>query len=195
VETHDGLQRSMNAALWQASWGYYLANMIGADGTGLTVEGLAWARDHFLSHVRAAGTFACMRAGRQPYGLLPVTSIDLWQPRAGEEASSARDAWLKSLLLGMRDTFWRTKLGQVARVGQRHQVGQGDFHTARGSFRIARAHPVADFVQQRDQFSAFHGVPSTWRLPACSGRRAARNRRSRLRLPVSWPPPRPAIPG
>ena len=126
VETHDGLQRSMNAALWQASWGYYLANMIGADGTGLTVEGLAWARDHFLSHVRAAGTFACMRAGRQPYGLLPVTSIDLWQPRAGEEASSARDAWLKSLLLGMRDTFWRTKLGQVARVGQRQDPPDAD---------------------------------------------------------------------
>ena len=50
---------------------------------------------------------------------------------------------------------------RIARVGQRHQVGQGDFHTARGSFRIARAHPVADLVQQRDQFSAFHGVPST----------------------------------
>ena len=50
---------------------------------------------------------------------------------------------------------------RIARVGQRHQVGQGDFHTARGGFGIARAHPVADLVQQRDQFSAFHGVPST----------------------------------
>ena len=39
---------------------------------------------------------------------------------------------------------------------QRHQVGQGDVRSARGSLRMARAHAVADFVQDGDQFSAFH---------------------------------------
>jgi hypothetical protein len=27
-------QRSMNTALWQATWGYFLTNMIGMEGTG-----------------------------------------------------------------------------------------------------------------------------------------------------------------
>ena len=47
-EQHDVVQRCMNVVLWQSSWGYYLSNMIGFDGTGLTPDGLAWARDHFL---------------------------------------------------------------------------------------------------------------------------------------------------
>jgi hypothetical protein len=125
-EQHDAAQRRMNAALWQASWGYYLSNMIGFDGTGLTAEGLAWARDHFASHVRAAGPFPCVRAGRQPYGLLPVTSLDLWKPGPGAEAALSRDAFLKDLLIGVRDTFWRPKLDQVARVGQRQNPPDPD---------------------------------------------------------------------
>ena len=109
----------MNVALWQASWGYYLGNMVGFESTGFTPEGLAWARDHFVSHVRAAGAFPIVRAGRQPYGVLPVTSLDLWKPGAGAEVTLSRDAFLKDLLVGVRDKFWRSKLDQVARVGQR----------------------------------------------------------------------------
>ncbi len=45
---------------------------------------------------------------------------------------------------------------RIARVGQRHQVGQGDLHAARRGLGIARAHPVAHLVQQCDQLSAFH---------------------------------------
>ena len=54
--------------------------MIGIEGTGLTPETLAWARDHFIAHVRSGGPFPPLRCGRQPYGVLPVTSLDLWQP-------------------------------------------------------------------------------------------------------------------
>jgi len=118
-EGHDAVQRSMNATLWQASWGYYLSNMIGFDGTGLTPDALAWTRDHFLSHVRAAGAFPCLRTGRQPYGVLPVTSLDLWKPGSGAEAALARDTFVQGLLVGLRDQFWRPKLDQIARVGQR----------------------------------------------------------------------------
>ena len=67
-----------------------------------------------------------MRAGRQPYGLLPVTSLDLWKPGTGAEAALSRDAFLKDFLIGLRDTFWRPKLGQVARVGQRQSPPDPD---------------------------------------------------------------------
>ena len=125
-ERHDVVQRCMNAALWPASWGYYLSNMIGFAGSGLTPDALAWAREHFLSHVRAAGALPCIRAGRQPYGLLPVTSLDLWKPGTGAVTDGSRDAFLKDLLIGLRDNFWRPKLDQVARVGQRQNPPDPD---------------------------------------------------------------------
>ena len=37
-DRHEVDLRSMNTALWQATWGYFLTNMIGMDGTGLTPE-------------------------------------------------------------------------------------------------------------------------------------------------------------
>ena len=111
--------RSMNVALWPAGWGYFLSNMMGVDGTGLTSEAIAWAREHFVRHVRSAGPYPTLRCGRQPYGVLPVTSLDLWKPRGGEEAALAHDIWLKGILQNLRDNVWRPHLGEVARLGRR----------------------------------------------------------------------------
>ena len=36
ASSHELDMRSMNVALWQVGWGYYLSNMVGFDGTGLT---------------------------------------------------------------------------------------------------------------------------------------------------------------
>ena len=87
----------MATALWPATWGYYLTSLIGLNGTGLTLESIAWAREHFIAHVRAFGPLPTLRVGRQPYGVLPITPLDLWRPRAGEEAASAPDMWLQDL--------------------------------------------------------------------------------------------------
>jgi hypothetical protein len=117
--SHEADLRSMNLALWQVGWGYYLSNMVGFDGTGLTQSTLAWAREHFASHVRSGGPFPVLRCGRQPYGVLPVTSLDLWQPRAGEEQALAPDLWLRGLLVQLRDNVWRARLGEAFRIGRR----------------------------------------------------------------------------
>jgi hypothetical protein len=119
VDRHDVDLRSMNTALWQTTWGYFLGNMIGMEGTGLTPEGLAWARDHFIAHVRSGGPFPPLRCGKQPYGVLPVTSLDFWRPRTGEEGSNQPDMWLKSFLVSLRDNVWRPRLAEVARLGRR----------------------------------------------------------------------------
>jgi len=116
-QTHEPDQRAMASALWQAGWGNYLSNMVGYQGTGLTPDGSLWARDHFVRHVRAAGPFAALRCGRQPYGVLPVTSLDLWKPPAGQEAAFARDSWLQGFLIHLRDNTWRNDLGSAARIG------------------------------------------------------------------------------
>src|SRR5262249_26557130 len=119
ADSHERDSRSMNVALWQATWGYYLTNLIAFQNTGLTLDGVAWARSHFVTHVRSAGPCAAIRCGRQPYGVLPVTSLDLWQPRAGDEAASANDIWLKQFLIRLRNNIWRTWVPDVPRIGRR----------------------------------------------------------------------------
>ena len=114
---HETDQRSMNAALWQVGWGYFLTNMIGAE-TGLSVASVDWARTHYLTYLRAGGPYPPLRVGRQPYGVLPVTSLDLWAPAASEK-NPPQETWLKSFLIGVRDNVWRPALSQAPRVGLR----------------------------------------------------------------------------
>ena len=118
-DRHEADSRSMNTALWQATWGYFLTNMIGMEGTGLTPDTLAWAREHFIAHVRSGGPFPPLRCGKQPYGVLPVTSLDFWRPRAGEETANLPDTWLRTFIVSLRDNVWRPRLAEVARLGRR----------------------------------------------------------------------------
>src|SRR5262245_52666377 len=107
--------RAMNTALWQVGWGYFLSNMIGTEA-GLTRADLEWARTHFLEHVRSFGPFPTMECGTQPYGVLPVTSLELWQPGDG---TATQDAFLKGMLTSLRDGVWRPAVRSVARIGNR----------------------------------------------------------------------------
>ena len=125
-DRHELDARSMSSALWQATWGYFLSNMIGMDATGLTPEILAWSREHFVTHVRSSGPFPPLRCGKQPYGVLPVTSLDLWKVPTGEEATQARDVWLRNFLVSLRDNVWRPRLIDVARLGKRQSPPDPD---------------------------------------------------------------------
>lgn len=116
--------RSMNTALWQVGWGYFLGNMIGSEA-GLTPAAIDWARGHFLDHVRSFGPFPALRCGPQPYGILPVTSLDLWQAGTNEPVTT-QDVWLKGLLLNLRDQVWRAAAGSVARIGSRQNPPDPD---------------------------------------------------------------------
>jgi seryl-tRNA synthetase len=61
----------MATALWPATWGYVLEQLVG----GLSESALAELRAHTIANVRARGPFASLRVGRQPYGVLPATSL------------------------------------------------------------------------------------------------------------------------
>jgi hypothetical protein len=124
LERDDLDMRSMNAALWQAGWGYFLSNMIGAEA-GLTQRSVDWARGHFIDHVRCFGPFPPLRCGAQPYGILPVTSLDLWKPGTNEPVAT-QDSWLKGMLISLRDNVWRPAAGSVARIGNRQNPPDAD---------------------------------------------------------------------
>ena len=123
-QNHDLDQRSMNAALWQVGWGYFLSNMVGPE-TGLGPAAIDWARGHFVSHVRAGGPFPALRFGRQPYGVLPVTSLDLWAPAAAEK-NLPQESWLKDFLKTLRDGVWRQAAATAPRVGLRQSPPDPD---------------------------------------------------------------------
>lgn len=112
--------RQMNTALWQATWGYFLLQMLGVGETSdspLSDADIAWVRSHFVDFVRANGPLPAMRIGRQPYGVLPVTSLNAWKPPTGQESQLQRDTVLRDFLIRLRD-IWRRNYPDVPRLGR-----------------------------------------------------------------------------
>lgn len=70
--------RAMNDALWPATFGYYLEQMMSPVFGAETIRNV---RSHFIDNVRGRGSLPAFRVGSTPYGLLPVTSLTRWQPR------------------------------------------------------------------------------------------------------------------
>ncbi|MEO8628730.1 MAG: hypothetical protein ABI612_11600, partial [Betaproteobacteria bacterium] len=127
--------RQMATALWPATWGYYLLNLIGLEGTGLTLESIAWAREHFIANVRAFGPLPTLRVGRQPYGILPVT------PLGGDPAkiADARERWLGTTLKTLSDRLWHPRVADVPRVGRSDDPAQ-DLATVMMSDAVASSY-------------------------------------------------------
>jgi hypothetical protein len=123
-EQLDG--RHMNTALWQATWGYFLLQMLGvgaANESPLTDDDIAWARSHFIDYVRASGPLPALRIGKQPYGILPVTSLSAWQPPAGQQNQSARDVALRDFLIRLCN-LWRRNFPEIPRLGRSDDIDQ-----------------------------------------------------------------------
>lgn len=114
--------REMNRTLWEATWGYFLLQMLtlGADGGGLTDDDIEWVRDHFVRFVRANGPLPAIRVGKQPYGVLPVTSLDAWKPQAD---TPSREVVLQNELKKLRD-LWRRHTENIPRLGRTPDTAQ-----------------------------------------------------------------------
>ncbi|SCF02364.1 hypothetical protein GA0074695_2930 [Micromonospora viridifaciens] len=65
------------------------------DTPPLFVTGTAPLVKHFSAHVRSRGPLPTVRVGRQPYGLLPASSLDLWR---GSDVNPRIAAVLESFL-------------------------------------------------------------------------------------------------
>ena len=116
--------RRMQTALWPATWGYYLSQF-----TTLDDAARSWIRDHARRHLRPAGALPALRCGRQPYGVLAVTSLAGWSATGDDAAPSAR---LASLLATLRDQVWRPATAGAARVGRSDDPGADVVDVLRG---------------------------------------------------------------
>lgn len=74
-----------NAALWSATWGYYVPHFLApldwAENVLQRERLLEWLenyRRHFVAFVRAGGPAPPLRVGDQPYGVVPTTAYDDW---------------------------------------------------------------------------------------------------------------------
>lgn len=91
----------INRALWPITFGYFTGQMF--DGVFSDFNAQTWA-DYFSRHVWARGPLPALRIGRQPFGILPVTTIDGWK------ASPKAHPQLSALLTGLRDNILGGKL-------------------------------------------------------------------------------------
>jgi hypothetical protein len=98
--------RHLQTALWPLTGGYYLDQIMGApegQPETFTPAQLDAARRHAVDFVRHLGPAPTLRAGRQPYGVLPVTSFDLLasspagQGRFVQSLRFLREAWRAAL--------------------------------------------------------------------------------------------------
>lgn len=111
VRNADGrayaLPRAMNAALWATTWGYYLQQIVRT----VSDTDVASARRLFIDQVRGRGPLPALRVGRQPYGLLPVTSLNRWQPgdAGGADLPAVR-------MMRLLRRTWRRSLAEVPRL-------------------------------------------------------------------------------
>jgi hypothetical protein len=166
----------MNTALWRATWGYFLEQMM-AGGGAPSEEAIRRGREHFASYVRARGPLPALRIGTQPYGVLPVVSLDRWQGREGGPI----DAPLVRFLRALREV-WRRSLVNVQTVtGGASGPGGGE-----ALLKVLAMEPVSiQYEARRGQAFALQSAPpgpQAWQSGSGEAKRLAQA------LGLSWMP-------
>jgi hypothetical protein len=99
----------MARALWPTTLGYYLRQMVPEI---ISLEQADEIRSYFIANVRARGMLPAFRVGPVPYGLLPVTSLALWNPPDADPLERALATLLRRLL-----PVWKQSSANTPRVG------------------------------------------------------------------------------
>jgi hypothetical protein len=142
----------MQTAMWQVTMGPALEDFL-----ALPAARADTLRDFFRSHVRAAGPMPAMRVGRQPYGVLPVTTLNEFTP-AGHEGIDPR---LVPLLRAARTWFAMLRQGVVFEGSSQNAL-----------LHLGRSTQL--FAETTQQNASFTG-PNRWETLAGSLARSTRN--------------------
>jgi hypothetical protein len=120
--TDQAEARAMNLALWNATFGYALEEML----PPLVDRGdIAQTRRFFARFVSGRGPLPALRVGRQPYGVLPAMAFSRYQPTRRQAAVAG--GFLDRLhgLIARMAADWRVMADSASHVGaagDRHQV-------------------------------------------------------------------------
>ena len=122
--------RYMNTALWASTWGYFLEQMMAGLWPNAEVDQhLAWGRTHFIEYVRAGGPLPALRIGRQPYGILPVSSVVRWQASPSDARETVLVAFLHTMFLCWLECSFGTNVPRLGRSLDPVQDVQDVLHT------------------------------------------------------------------
>ena len=102
--------KAMLTTLWSGTLGYFMAQML---ETSVTTDERELLRGHATDWVRARGPFAPLRGGRNPYGVLPVTSLAQFVP---DPTDTGADRFLS--LLRRLEPAWRKAADGVPKAGR-----------------------------------------------------------------------------
>ncbi|KQR77320.1 hypothetical protein ASF98_21470 [Arthrobacter sp. Leaf337] len=110
--------RWMQTALWQPTWGYYFAQMLGTDVTDEQIR--RRVRRHVLDWVRPAGPLPTLRVGAQPYGVLPVLATAAYAEREGTDLGvDVLGAGTVAFLQLLRERIWEPSVAAVPHARDR----------------------------------------------------------------------------
>lgn len=147
--TDQAEARAMNTALWPATLGYYMEQMMEPVFSEETVRN---TRAFFNRFVIGRGTVPLIRVGRQPYGILPATvwsRMEWWNDAAYARTARANGLPDPVYLRGLFDLVRRaaTLWGDLARnVAHAGNPGEDPQQTL---LSIVGLHPVsAEFYQR-----------------------------------------------
>ncbi|MEO7845954.1 MAG: hypothetical protein ABIR82_11495, partial [Nocardioides sp.] len=109
--------KAMLDLLWPVTGGELLGVMMSdrwVAGKGVPQQLLENVRDHVSRFVRGRGPLPTMLVGRQPYGVLPVTSLARWQA-GGDPDAPMLDGLKRRLLTGW--SIWESAVSGLPRLG------------------------------------------------------------------------------
>lgn len=115
--------RWMRAALWPVTWGYFMEQMMGKDQ--ITPEMVRQVRRHFIDHTAGSGPLPAIRAGKQPFGILPATALNHWKPEVVEDLPPRLVSLLQqsSGASGLRN-IWKKAVSFVPNISNSQSGGQ-----------------------------------------------------------------------
>ena len=106
---------AMNRALWAATMGSFLRDMIKPLVDDATIDSL---QRFFTAFVLGRGLLPAVRVGSQPYGILATSALSLWQ-WSPDEVAGQNKFWTDLLAqFKTLDGVWRRLVGNVSYVGK-----------------------------------------------------------------------------
>jgi len=98
---------NFNRVLWPVTLGYFLDQFVLGVFPDYVQNKDKW-RSYFVDYVRARGPLPTLRFGKQPYGILPVTSLNLWSSDDMNLIPPLKKVW----------EIWQETLNSVPHVGR-----------------------------------------------------------------------------
>lgn len=112
--------RAMNTALWHATLGYYMEEMM---QPVFSAADIRETRDFFLRYVSGRGGVPAIRIGNQPYGILATTAFSRWEvpgrrnPSTGAPTADSFEGKLYQVLMRL-DQDWKKYAEEVSFAGK-----------------------------------------------------------------------------